>query len=406
MKNNLFSVVIAVLVSTISLSAQDHTSAIEQREAEFAKLEAQQEALTLEIDSFNLLRDLDRIKAIGLPSDNYLDYLGYYLEYSEQHEQALWTMHIINPRIQTRGVGRTNDFRMDERITTKTAEEIDYFTYDAATDTYDGYGYDRGHLVPSADFRFSTKAMSDTYYYSNISPQLNEFNADIWADIEDFGRAFVYKHNRPLAVVTIPIFDNNEKIARSINGVTIPTRFAKAFLDIETNEAVGFILNHASSDAKISKFMVTIDQIESVSGFDLFSKSKIDKGQLNSEFWFDVIENPITPIPQNTLKKGYYNTESAPELVGINKEVWVCGKCVGGTITRNGHLFLNIDKKYPNAPISGFVKKENLGHFEASPLDYYKDKDICIKGNVEKWDRDSTPTISLKNSHYIKLYQQ
>ncbi len=215
LKNNPYLVVIAILLNAITLSSQNYTSTIEQREKEYAKLEAQLEALTLEIDSFNLLRDLDRIKAIGLPSDNYLGYLGYYLEYSEEHEQALWTMHIINPRIQSKGVERTNDFRMDERITTKTAEEIDYFTYDAATDTHNGYGYDRGHLVPSADFRFSAKAMSDTYFYSNMSPQLPEFNREVWAELEDFGRKFVYKHNRPLAVVTIPIFDTNEKIAQS-----------------------------------------------------------------------------------------------------------------------------------------------------------------------------------------------
>ncbi len=177
-------------------------------------------------------------------------------------------------------------------------------------------------------------------------------------------------------------------------------------MDIESNEAVGFILKNAGSESDINSFIISIDELESVIGYDLFAKSEALEDQVNTEFWFDVIENPYNPIRQNTLNKGYYNTEAAPKLVGLEKEVWVCGKCVGGTITRNGHLFLNLDKAYPNSPISGFVKKENLGHFEASPLDYYRDKDICIKGKVEKWDKGSNPTMKLKNSHYIKLYQK
>ena len=405
LKKNLYLVVIVLLINAITLSAQDYTGSIEQREAKYVQLEAQLETLTLEIDSFNLLRDLDKIKEIGLPSDSYLDYAGYYLEYSEEHEQALWTMHIINPRISNMGLDRTNDFRVDDRITTGTAEEIDYFVFDTIRNEYDGYGYDRGHLVPSADFRFNKRAMSDTYYYSNISPQIHEFNGEIWAELEAFGRNFVKKYKRSLAVVTIPIFDKKNKISRSVNKVTIPSRFAKALLDTETNQAIGFLLAHTETDASLQSFAVTIDEIEEISGYDFFSKVVAEESTFQKEFWFDVIHNPINPIAQTSLPKNHYNTKAGAKLVGNDKEVWVCGKCVGGANTRTGSVFLNLDKAYPNSPISGFISKESIGHFQSSPLDFYRNKDICIKGAVKKWDAGSNPRINIKNSHYIKLYE-
>jgi endonuclease G len=45
-------------------------------------------------------------------------------------------------------------------------------------------GWDRGYLAPSADFRWSEKALSESYFYSNMSPQLDDFNREGWAELE------------------------------------------------------------------------------------------------------------------------------------------------------------------------------------------------------------------------------
>ena len=47
-------------------------------------------------------------------------------------------------------------------------------------------GHDRGHMVPSADMRWSLDALKATYLYSNISPQRPELNRGAWADLEDW----------------------------------------------------------------------------------------------------------------------------------------------------------------------------------------------------------------------------
>ena len=106
------------------------------------------------------------------------------LAYGEEVEQAIWVMHIISSEIKDGTVGRTNDFRIDTLIQSGSAEEEDYFIKTRNSDgdvEYDGFGYDRGHLAPSADFRWSRSALSESYYYSNMSPQLPGFNREKWA---------------------------------------------------------------------------------------------------------------------------------------------------------------------------------------------------------------------------------
>ena len=69
-------------------------------------------------------------------------------------------------------VNRTDDFRRDKLITTKSASLEDYKST----------GYYKGHLAPAEDFSFSTSAMSESLYMSNISPQHPSLNYGIWKD--------------------------------------------------------------------------------------------------------------------------------------------------------------------------------------------------------------------------------
>ena len=65
-----------------------------------------------------------------MPSNDFIEYMPFFLAYSEDNEQAIWTAHIINPLIKEVGVSRKNDFRIDSKIKTNTADSTDYFTYD------------------------------------------------------------------------------------------------------------------------------------------------------------------------------------------------------------------------------------------------------------------------------------
>jgi len=172
----------------------------QNHEQDILNLEFRLIELNAEIDSvLNLLEDL-KLKALkadllenGLPEiledEELICHSAFCLVYDDNHKMAKWTAHIISREIVNGVVSRTNDFRVDSLIKNGTAEEEDYFLTkkdESGNTIYDGFGYDRGHLAPSADFRWSEKALSESYYYSNMTPQLPEFNREIWAKIEDF----------------------------------------------------------------------------------------------------------------------------------------------------------------------------------------------------------------------------
>ena len=69
---------------------------------------------------------------------------------------------------------RKNDFRIDPVVKTVSATPADYRNS----------GYDRGHLCPAGDMAFSEIAMSESFYMSNISPQVPSFNRGIWKTLE------------------------------------------------------------------------------------------------------------------------------------------------------------------------------------------------------------------------------
>lgn len=376
---------------------------LQTKQKQKSQLELELLALTDQVDSLLLLVDKQILLEVGLPSQNYFEYKGFYLEYSEEHEQALWTMHLLNQNVINSNVGRTNDFRPDLRIATGTADSIDYFTYDQATDKYDGYGYDRGHLVPSADFGWTKAGMSDTYYYSNMSPQRPEFNREIWADLEAFLRSHVIRTGNPLIIVNIPIFGNKNKIEQSINGVTIPTAFAKAVLDLEENKTIAFLMKHEGSEKSLSLHQLSLEELESKTDFDFFNNKKLDKQSVDLPFWFSDFESMINPIEQNSLPAKHFNSLAAPKLVGNNEELWICGTCVSTYQSKSGNLWINIDKKYPNSPVAGFIKKEALPEFGMDVLNSYIDKKICMKGKVT--DFGSGPSVTITKSRFIKLYQ-
>ncbi|XP_024150876.1 endonuclease G, mitochondrial isoform X2 [Oryzias melastigma] len=61
---------------------------------------------------------------------------------------------------------------------------------DRATNTdYKGSGFDRGHLVATANHKWSQKAMEDTFYLSSVAPQNPHLNQKTWNNLEKLCRS-------------------------------------------------------------------------------------------------------------------------------------------------------------------------------------------------------------------------
>ncbi len=329
------------------------------------------------------------------------------LEYAEEHEQARWVMHQISPKVADGAVGRSNDFRIDSNIVSGSAVEADYFlTYEENGETrYDGFGYDRGHLAPSADFRWSKKALSESFYYSNMSPQLAEFNREIWASLESLVRSYVIRTSNPLLVVTGPILvDDLPKVERSLNKLSIPKHYYKVMLDVKKKRAIGFFLPHQKCESELSFYSLAVDSVEKLSGlnfFPLLDSAIQEKVEQQNEFFtfFPLESGDITPIPFSSLNKNQFNTEVAKEFIGMKKEI--CGTVVSAYRSSKGNVFLNLDKQFPRTVFSINIWSSNLTNFSYQPDVELVDKRVCVVGYIK--ERDGVPNVSISHEKAIQI---
>ena len=115
----------------------------------------------------------------GVPAADQVLYNRHYvLGYSYYFRQAKWALEIVDA--DDTGLERLDNFRPDYRIPEKFRPDLV---------DYSGSGYDRGHLVASANQRQTDLQNSETFLLSNMSPQAPEFNRIIWRQLESEVRA-------------------------------------------------------------------------------------------------------------------------------------------------------------------------------------------------------------------------
>lgn len=201
----------------------------------------------------------------------------YTLVYSEANEQAYWVYYQLTPENINGTQDRTDDFRPDPSVSTGSATMNDY--------KYSGY--DRGHLCPAADMKQNKTAMSETFFLSNMSPQVPSFNSGIWSTLEEKVREWALEYNK-LYVVTGPIFKNNLGFIGE-NKVTVPGFYYKVIYDGK-NKMIGLILPNTSSTLSLSQFVVKVDEIEQQTGIDFFPEldDQLEnqlEGEINVNNW-------------------------------------------------------------------------------------------------------------------------
>lgn len=200
----------------------------------------------------------------------------YSLCYRESYEQAEWSAYCLTEEELVKNAKRSDDFRSDPEITTGSATPSDYKKS----------GYDRGHLSPAADFAFEEKAMSETFYMSNMSPQKGNLNRGLWKDLESKVREWAEIFGR-VYVVSGPILEKPASEYNSIgeNKVSVPEFYYKVLLiplyedekDKETPEdaqsvmMLAFILPNEKCGEVLDYYEVTVDEVEKRTGLDFFS---------------------------------------------------------------------------------------------------------------------------------------
>lgn len=204
-------------------------------------------------------------------------YRNYSFGWSQKDLVAIWVAYPLC-RLYTNGnVGRTNAWAYDPIL-----------KFDSSA-PFGGYGEElaRGHQLPSADRQCCYEANAQTFYGTNMTPQLNAHNERIWADLESKVRGYANTSDTTY-VVTGVILDDSTRITYDSDHrpMTVPSAYFKAVLKYNSSSTLGqwnaiaFYLEHRAYSEGISRsHSISIDRLEDITGIDFFVNLPAKVGQ-------------------------------------------------------------------------------------------------------------------------------
>ena len=185
----------------------------------------------------------------------------YALSYVEKDRLTEWVAYELTPTELVKNVKRSGKFRKDPDLKNSVAEN-----------DYKRSGYDRGHLAPAGDMVFSKQAMNESFFMSNIAPQVPAFNRGIWKEIEEQVREWVKKEGT-LYIVTGSLWtEASEKMTTC--EIPVPDYYYKALFDEETPSKgmIAFCVPNKTLNDSPFDYVITIDSLENLTGIDFFSQ--------------------------------------------------------------------------------------------------------------------------------------
>lgn len=186
---------------------------------------------------------------------------GYTVSYNATWRLPNWVAYELT-RQETQGdEKRYNRFISDPLVKGTIASNGDYARS----------GYDKGHMAPAADMKWSNTVMKESFYFSNMCPQHPDLNRRKWKDLESKIRDWAIADSA-IIIICGPIVGKNPKVIGR-NQVTVPQQFFKAILSpyVSSPRAIGFLFENARSVEPLQTYIITIDSIEKLTGMDFFA---------------------------------------------------------------------------------------------------------------------------------------
>lgn len=202
-------------------------------------------------------------KTIRQRDETIITHTGYTVSYNHHYKTPNWVAWELT-RDETKGTeSRKSKFEPDPNLPEPRVEHSDYTNS----------GYDRGHMAPAADMKWSEKAMEESFYMSNICPQNRKLNRDDWGDLEEKCREWAKKYGR-VYIACGPIYDKASPKRIGKHQVAVPDRFFKVVLIYNRKApiAMGFLFENKAHHQNLKNYMVKVDQVEEETGLDFFSK--------------------------------------------------------------------------------------------------------------------------------------
>ena len=154
---------------------------------------------------------------------------------------------------------RKDDFRPDPTGTPACSAALaDYATV--------GKTHDRGHMAPAGNNTINADIMSESFFLSNMVPQVANNNRGIWKQLETYERQWASAPGTDFYIISGGIWDAG--YAKTGNGLGIPTRLYKIIIEKNSKKVMAYLMpNGPLPVADLPKYQTTVAAVEAATGF-------------------------------------------------------------------------------------------------------------------------------------------
>ena len=219
-------------------------------------------------DEPKLDKNLLELPDIG-KSDVVLVYHGFVVNYNTQRLIPNWVAYELTAEEEQGVVPRARGFSMD----------LSYEGRQAMREDYSNSGWDKGHMAPAADMKWSVAAMNESFYLTNVCPQDNGLNGGGWHALEKRVRGWATQYGK-VWVVCGPYVKDNRYGTIGDRNVVVPNGFFKAVLRKEGDnyKSIAFMFKNNAEKQPVNKAVMSVNEVEALVGYDLFT---------NLGFWIE-----------------------------------------------------------------------------------------------------------------------
>lgn len=186
---------------------------------------------------------------------------GYTVSYNKVTLLPNWVAwHLTADHLDGNAKRPSKAFHEDADVPKPRAVDSDYYNS----------GYDRGHMCPAADNKWSVDAMYESFLFTNMCPQNHNLNIGDWNEMEQACRRWAKAYGS-VYIVCGPVLYKGKHKTIGKNKVVVPEAFFKVVLCMEgTPKAIGFIYKNEAGNRPKGDYVNSVDEVERITGIDFF----------------------------------------------------------------------------------------------------------------------------------------
>lgn len=190
------------------------------------------------------------------------DYTGFTVNFNKDNHTPNYVAWELLESETDGSVSRSNSYWVDTEMEGCLSKDYGYSTFN----------YERGHMCPAAENKWSSQAMKDCMVMTNMCPQLRALNAGMWGTLEDTERKWANSMGA-IWIVCGPVYYEDDDLYVGEAKARVASAYFKAFLhnDPVNPKAIAFVFQNGANPGNIKDYAMSIDDLEKETGYDFFS---------------------------------------------------------------------------------------------------------------------------------------